>query len=64
MNALKAYTSRALNDRALDGPDRRRWARHGSTRYLWTTDAVRAAIQYVVRQQGKPMAVLEMTSPR
>ena len=54
MNAMKAYSSRAL-----DGPGRRRWARHGSTRYLWTGDAIQAAIQYVVREQGESMAVFE-----
>ncbi len=58
--ALKAYSSRALNESELDDPDRRRWARHGSTRYLWTGDAVRAAIHYVVREQGEPMAIFEM----
>src|SRR4051794_35708079 len=64
MTAIKAYSSRALNEYALDCPDRRRWARHGSTRYLWTEDAVRTAIQYVVREQGESMAVFEMPSPR
>ena len=64
MNALKAYSSRALNEHALDGPGRRRWARHGSTRYLWTRDDVLAAIEYVVREQGESMAVFEALSPR
>jgi REP element-mobilizing transposase RayT len=59
MNAMKSYSSRALNNAALDSLDRRRWARHGRTRYLWTEDAVRAAIQYVVREQGESMAVYE-----
>jgi hypothetical protein len=63
MTAMKAYSSRALNAYALDGPDGRRWARHGSTRYLWTADSVRAAIQYVIREQGESMAVFEMSSP-
>jgi len=63
MTAMKAYASRALNEHVLDGPERRRWARHGSTRYLWTGDAVRAAIQYVVREQGESMAVFEMPLP-
>lgn len=62
MIALKAYSSRALNEQAFDCPDRRRWARHGSTRYLWTSDAVRAAVEYVVRGQGECMAVFEMES--
>ena len=64
LTAMKAYSSRALNEFELDGRDRRRWARHGSTRYLWTGDAVRAAIHYVVSEQGEPVAVFEMpTAP-
>jgi len=64
MNTLKAYSSRALNRMALDSPDRRRWARHGSTRYLWTSDSVSAAEHYVVHEQGEPMAVFEMAYAR
>jgi REP element-mobilizing transposase RayT len=64
MNALKAYSSRALNNLGVDRPDRRRWARHGSTRYLWTREAVASAIQYVVREQGETMAVFEMADAR
>jgi REP element-mobilizing transposase RayT len=63
MNALKAYSSRALNRFALDGPDRRRLARHGSTQYLWTDVAIATAVQYVVREQGEPMTVFEI-APR
>jgi REP element-mobilizing transposase RayT len=57
LNELKAYASRRLNQIGLDGPERRRWARHGSTRYLWNRDDVAAAIKYVADQQGNPMAV-------
>jgi len=64
LNALKAYSSRALNHLRLDRPNRRRWARHGSTRYLWTSAAVSAAIHYVVREQGDAMAVFETTDAR
>ena len=46
------------------GNNRRRWARHGSTRYLWTSAAVSAAIHYVVREQGDAMAVFEMPAAR
>jgi REP element-mobilizing transposase RayT len=59
MNVLKAYASRALNHRAVDSTDRHRWARHGSTRHLWTKDALSAAVHYVVSEQGEPMAVWE-----
>ena len=63
LNALKAFSSRALNDIALDNPGRRRWSRHGSTRYLWTSEAVLAAIHYVVYEQGDPMAVFDEADP-
>jgi hypothetical protein len=57
MSVFKAYASRALN--RLDGkePGRRRWARQGSTRWLWRDPDVREAIRCVVEQQGEPMAV-------
>lgn len=57
MNAFKSYASRRLNHRGRDAPNRKRWARHGSTRWLWKDEDVRQAIQYVVEQQGDPMAV-------
>jgi REP element-mobilizing transposase RayT len=58
MNILKAYASRALNQAGLDGEDRKRWTRHGSTRYLWQGD-LSEAIEYVVRKQGEPLQVFE-----
>jgi len=57
MNALKSYASRGLNRFEMDGSDRKRWARHGSTRWLWTDQNVAEAIRYVVAEQGEPMAV-------
>ena len=59
LNDLKAYASRRLNECGLDAPLQKRWTRHGSTRYLWKPEQVEAAIQYVVYEQGKPMAVFE-----
>jgi len=64
MSAFKSYASRALNRLALDRPDRRRWARHGSTRYLWISPMISAAIRYVICEQGAPMAVFEMPAAR
>ena len=64
MNDLKSYASRCLNRLGLDEPHRKRWARHGSTRWLWKPDSVSAAIRYVVDEQGDPMAVFEATEPR
>ena len=57
LNALKAYSSRRLNEAGLDMPDRKRWARHGSTRWLWDEESVSAAIRYVVEGQGELMAL-------
>ena len=47
----------------LDGPARKRWVRHGSTRWLWKRENVSAAIRYVVDEQGDPMAVFEAIVP-
>ncbi len=63
MNGLKCYASRVLSRTGLDGTDRRRWARHGNTSYLWTKDAVSAAFHYVVSGQGDPMAVYAEAAP-
>lgn len=63
MNDLKAYSSRALNQYEGDERGRRRWARHGSTRWLWKDRDVREAMRYVVEEQGEPMAVFTGDAP-
>lgn len=55
MSQLKRYASRALN--LSENRPSRRWARHGSTRYLWNVKHVAAAVDYVENEQGKPMAL-------
>jgi len=57
MHAFKAYASRRLNQMGLDKSNRKRWARHGSTRWLWKPQNISAAIQYVVEEQGEAMSV-------
>ncbi len=57
MTDFKSYASRGLTRLGRDGPDRKRWARHGSTRWLWKDQDVRDAMRYVVEEQGEPMAV-------
>ena len=57
MNEFKSYASRELNRCEDGGPDRKRWARHGSTRWLWTDEEVRKALRYVIEEQGEPMAL-------
>jgi REP element-mobilizing transposase RayT len=63
MSDFKAYASRRLNRMRLDAPNRKRWAYHGSTRWLWKPGHVSAAIQYVVAEQGKAMSVFESREP-
>ena len=57
MTEFKAYASRELNRLGRDEPDRRRWARHGSTRWLWKDQDVKNAMQYVIEAQGERMAL-------
>jgi REP element-mobilizing transposase RayT len=59
MSDFKTYASRRLNEMRVDEPGRKRWTRHGSTRWLWKPQHVSAAIQYVVGEQGDAMAVFE-----
>ena len=60
MSTFKRYASRALNQLGVDERDHRcRWARHGSTRYIWTREQLSAAIRYTVSGQGEPFAVHE-----
>lgn len=57
MNEFKAYASRELNRLGSDGRGRKRWARHGSTRWLWKDEDVRNALRYVIDEQGEQMAL-------
>ena len=57
MRDLKAYASRRLDGSGLDPQSRKRWARHGSTSYLWKPEQVSAAVRYVLEGQGEAMEV-------
>ena len=57
MNEFKSYARGELNQSTSERPDRKRWARHGSTRWLWKDEDVWHALQYVVDEQGEPMAL-------
>jgi len=59
MGDFKAHACRRLNRMRLDEPNRKRWAHHGSTRWLWKPEHVSAAMQYVVAEQGDAMSVFE-----
>jgi REP element-mobilizing transposase RayT len=62
LNGLKSYASLCLNQIGLDEPCRKRWARHGSMRWLWEPENVSLAIRYVVDEQGEQMSVFEAGS--
>ena len=54
MTAFKAYATRALRAK-YGGAIEKVWARHGSTRYLWTEEQVGNAVSYVKFEQGDHM---------
>jgi REP element-mobilizing transposase RayT len=51
MTTLKAWSTRRLREAKRVADDARVWARHGSTRYLWTEEDVRGAVRYVVERR-------------
>ena len=55
MTTFKSYASRALNRAKLDPDGRKRWTRHGSTRYLNTHQDLLETVRYVKEEQGEPM---------
>jgi REP element-mobilizing transposase RayT len=52
MDTFKAYATRRLREASILQPNIKPWARHGSTPYLWTEEAVEKAIDYVLNGQG------------
>jgi len=52
MHAFKSYASRDLNRLEIDDPDRKRWARHGSTRWLWKDRTFRKSSGISCRGKG------------
>ena len=59
MNTVKAHATRRLKSAGGESGDRRRWTRHGSTKYLWDEKAVAWAVHYVLKEQGEPMAAYD-----
>jgi REP element-mobilizing transposase RayT len=55
MNALKAYATRRLRGAGLVANGVRPWSRDGSNPYLWTSEQVARAIDYILHgQDDKP----------
>lgn len=57
MDSFKAYETRKLRETDLFGRDVKPWARHGSTPYLWTTEQIERAVDYVVTGQGDELTL-------
>src|SRR5262249_43352775 len=53
MTTLKAWATRRLVEAGMVRAGEKVWARHGSTRYLWTREAMEAACRYVDEGQGE-----------
>ena len=52
MNDFKSYATRKLREAGLCDAESKVWSRHGSTRRLWTEEAVESACRYVIDGQG------------
>ncbi|REJ77351.1 MAG: hypothetical protein DWQ47_13265 [Acidobacteria bacterium] len=52
MNDFKAYITRRFRKLGLASAKRKVWSRHGSTKYLWTEDAIEKAVDYVLNGLG------------
>ena len=61
LGLLKGRASFEL--RVIDPATRKRWSRHGSTKYLWTQQQLGRAIDYVINGQGASMAVYSRIGP-
>ena len=59
MRNCKAHASQQLTKAGFDSRERKRWTRHGSTKYLWTWAAVVDKIEYTLHRQGDVMALYE-----
>jgi REP element-mobilizing transposase RayT len=64
MNDLKAAASFRLHRTYPADRGRPVWTRHGSTRYIWNEDHLAAVVDYVLNQQGEPMAIYRHQSLR
>jgi len=59
INDFKAWCSRRLKEALNESAALKRWTQHGSTRYLWNEDQLSEKIDYVLNQQGPPLALFD-----
>jgi REP element-mobilizing transposase RayT len=51
MNSFKSWATRKLVEQKVFPAKTKAWSRHGSTRYLWTTESIKKACKYVLEGQ-------------
>ncbi len=61
LRVCKANASKRLSQAGFEQADRKRWTHHGSTRYLWSDDAVAQKVHYTLHEQGEAMAIYPET---
>jgi len=59
LRACKANASKRLNRSGFENAERKRWTAHGSTRYLWSDEAVGQKVRYTLQEQGEVMGVAQ-----
>ena len=52
---LKAYATRRLRQSSPFFKERKIWTHHGSTKYVWSQQALVPVLHYVIYEQGTPM---------
>ena len=57
MNGLKGTITVAMNKAYPEENHRKRWSRHGSTRYVWNEEAFEKIRAYILQEQGDTMSV-------
>jgi REP element-mobilizing transposase RayT len=60
MNAFKSWSTRRMVESCRLPSGTKAWSRHGSTRYLWTPEAVEMACRYVTEGQGSDLALTSL----
>ncbi|MBI4578606.1 MAG: transposase [Planctomycetes bacterium] len=63
LGEFKAWATRRLREAGFARANERLWTEHGSTRYLWNEERLRAAISYVEDQQGPDLSGVRLLTP-
>ena len=63
MNSLKSWTTRRMVEAGALPKGTKTWSRHGSTRYLWTLEALEIACRYVKEGQETVLRFEPLSAP-